>query len=67
MIGDLDPLTQDIYFQPLASNAWHLWRAGNPNSVCGLGWPSMCWNVSETKPERGVCEQCSGSGEGEAL
>lgn len=59
----LDPLTQDIYFKPLMGNAWHLWKARSQVSVCGLGWEvaAMCFDATNEKPAKDICEQCNES------
>jgi hypothetical protein len=66
---NFDPLTQDIYIVPIMSTAWHLWRAGSPESVCGLPWTvaQRAWNATAEKPASGICEQCSPVGEGAGL
>lgn len=61
----MDPLTQDIYFMPLMGTEWHLWRAGNQQSVCGLSWTvaARCWDAATEKPASAVCTKCSELGE----
>lgn len=56
----LDPLTQDIWFTPIMSVTGHLWKAGNPVSVCGLPWSmtSQAWTASTEKPKE-FCEKCA--------
>lgn len=59
----LDPTKQDIWFLPLMSNAWHLWKAGNPESVCGLPW-NLAANSFDSKPEQPAeraCVYCAAS------
>lgn len=58
---DLDPLTQDIWWLPLMSNTWHLWKAGSPVSVCGLPWETVsggAWDAKPSKPLLHACAEC---------
>jgi hypothetical protein len=56
----LDPLSQDIWFTPIMSVQGHLWRAGNPVSVCGLPWStaSQAWTADTERPKE-YCRTCS--------
>lgn len=57
----LDPLTQDIWFTPLASTGVHLWTKGSATSVCGLPWSiaANAWHATLRPPDMHACPVCS--------
>lgn len=58
---NLNPETQDLWFLPIVSNVWHLWKAGNQQSVCGLPWSlaSNSFDARLTKPDSHACLYCA--------
>lgn len=57
----LDPRTQDVWLLPLMSNAYHLWKAGHEQSVCGLPWSiaAQSFDAQATRPANRACVYCA--------
>lgn len=58
---NIDPRVQDMYVMPLMSTEWHVWKAGNPKSACGLPWSvvSMAWDSQADRPKEHLCDICA--------
>jgi hypothetical protein len=45
-----NPVKESLWFFPYKARHYHLWKAGNPNSVCGLYWENAAYSF-ECHPE----------------
>lgn len=57
----IDPLTMDTWNMGIMGTQYHLWPAGSPVSVCGVGWGDFWEGGVTVPPKEQRCPQCDAS------